>query len=135
MPSITGYDHLSLTVRDTARSTSWYTDVLGFTKVREVNGADFERVILLHAQAGVALGLTRHGPHGSHDPFSEFRAGMDHVAFGVSSRSDLEAWKARLAELGVEHSEVKESPTGWVITLRDPDNIQLELRAEATTTS
>lgn len=131
MPSITGYDHLSLTVGNISRSTSWYTDVLGFTKLREVNGPSFERVILVHSEAQVALGLTRHNNHELHDSFSEFRAGMDHVAFAVSSRSELGAWKVRLAELGVEHSEIKESANGWVITLRDPDNIQLELRVKA----
>jgi hypothetical protein len=36
---------------------------------------------------------------------------------------------ARLEELGIEHSPIAETPVGQVVTLRDPDNIQLEFFA------
>lgn len=50
---------------------------------------------------------------------------MDHVAFAVADRRALELWATRLTELGVTHSGIKEATCGGVITLRDPDSIQL----------
>jgi catechol 2,3-dioxygenase-like lactoylglutathione lyase family enzyme len=61
-----------------------------------------------------------------HGAFSEFRTGLDHIAFAVSSRDELEAWQDRLAEKGIPFSPIAESPIGTLVVLRDPDNIQLE---------
>lgn len=60
--------------------------------------------------------------------FSEFRAGLDHLEFLVTQRSDLDSWAARLDELGIRHSGVKEPAytANAMLTFRDPDNIQLE---------
>jgi catechol 2,3-dioxygenase-like lactoylglutathione lyase family enzyme len=82
MPDLTGYDHLNLTVADPTRSAAWYTEVLGFEVVleREVHG--MRKVVMRHA-GGLVLGLTGHGDRASGDAFSEFRTGMDHVAFAV----------------------------------------------------
>jgi hypothetical protein len=46
----------------------------------------------------------------------------------TARRDDLEEWAARLDELGIPHSGVKQ-PTytqNAMLTFRDPDNIQLE---------
>lgn len=116
---------------DAAASAAWYVAALGFVKLRESAGANFQRVILVHPDSQVAIGLTCHELAAGRRPgrFSERRVGMDHVAFAVGGREELDEWKNWLEELGVEHSEVKETPNGALITLRDPDNIQLELRA------
>lgn len=53
--------------------------------------------------------------------------GMDHVALQVASAHEVRTLKDRFAQLGVEHSEVKESNGNAMITLRDPDNIQIEV--------
>jgi glyoxylase I family protein len=69
---------------------------------------------------------------GCHRPsgggFYEFRIGLDHLEFLVAQRSDLDAWAARLDELGIRHSGVREPPytADAMLTFRDPDNIQLE---------
>jgi glyoxylase I family protein len=54
---------------------------------------------------------------------------LDHLAFGVASEEELQAWADRLTEAGVAHSGVKVTPqTGSaLIAFRDPDEIQLEL--------
>jgi glyoxylase I family protein len=70
---------------------------------------------------------------GSGDRFDEFRTGMDHLAFAVSGPAELTAWVARLEELGIEHSPIAETPVGKVLTLRDPDNTQLEFFASPET--
>jgi catechol 2,3-dioxygenase-like lactoylglutathione lyase family enzyme len=59
----------------------------------------------------------------------EFRSGLDHVAFGVADRAELDAWAARLDELGVAHGEIKDAHYGSGLSFRDPDNIALELFA------
>lgn len=78
------------------------------------------------------LGLTQHR-HGSQDAFDETRAGLDHLAFTVAGRAELDAWAARLADAAVVHSPVTPAnsiPGAAVLVFRDPDNIQLELFAE-----
>ena len=47
----------------------------------------------------------------------------------MSDAEELAAWKSRFADLGVVHSDIKESPFGGLIVLRDPDNIHVEVFA------
>lgn len=129
MPTIIGYDHLSLTVTDVAKSAAWYSEVLGFHVMRRAEATEFTRAILLHPQSPTAIGLTHHRSSTPGDTFSELRTGLDHVAFAVPNQAEMDAWKSRFEALGVEHSEVKMGARGTVITLRDPDNIQLEVYA------
>ena len=60
--------------------------------------------------------------------------GLDHMAWGVASRQELERWAQWLDALQVEHSGITDV-TGQrsysVIVFRDPDNIQLELIARS----
>lgn len=70
-------------------------------------------------------------------PFSERRTGLDHLAFQVSNREQLEAWIARFDAHGVVHSEIKAAaiPGTFLVVFRDPDGIQLELFAPVQTNS
>ncbi len=131
MPQISGYHHVALTVTDVDKSSDWYTTVLGFGKLKDFERGGFRKVLLIHPASGTALGLTDHKARGSGDAFSEFRTGLDHLAFSVAGRAALEAWQARLDELGVDHSEIKPSAAGDVIVFRDPDNVQLEVYASS----
>jgi glyoxylase I family protein len=123
--------HLGLTVTDVDASAAWYERVLGFDRVGEYAAPDGARrkVFLRHTGLHARLGLTEHA-HGSKDAFDETRVGLDHLAFGVSSRAELDAWTDRLAQHGVRCSPVAPSNTisgAAVLVFRDPDNIQLEL--------
>jgi len=129
MPEITGYHHVSLTVPDAANSAAWYSQVLGLARLTGLEGDGFRKILLMHPASKAGFAVTEHRARGSGDAFSEFRTGMDHLAFAVAGRAALEAWKARFEELGVEHSEIKPSAMGDVIVFRDPDNIQLEVYA------
>jgi len=60
-------------------------------------------------------------------PFDERRVGLDHLAFNVASRDELDAWVIRLDELGISHTGITEEEPWDVLVFRDPDNIQLEL--------
>ncbi len=130
MPTIAGYSHLSLTISDLDRSTSWYREMLGFSLDSEVEGQGFRRNRLRHPDAGITLTLTAHEA-GPGDRFDERRTGMDHVSFAVPTMDDLLGFKERFDEQGVDHSDIKPtvSGAGGIVTFRDPDNIQLEIVA------
>jgi glyoxylase I family protein len=130
MPEITGYHHLSLTVNDLDKSTSWWAEVLGFEVLTRFERDGMTKVVMRHPACGAYFSLTDHGERTPRESFTEFRTCMDHLAFAVADRAQLEAWKARLAELGVEHSEIKVSVAGDLIAFRDLDNIAVEVYAD-----
>jgi catechol 2,3-dioxygenase-like lactoylglutathione lyase family enzyme len=123
--------HFGLTVRDVDASTAWYVDVLGFQRVGEFTSAGGARhkVFLRHDGLRARLGLTQH-VGGSQDLFDETHVGLDHLAFTVTDRAELDVWATKLAGIGVVHSSVAPANSisgAFVLVLRDPDNIQLEL--------
>ena len=123
--------HFGLTVTDVDVSAAWYERVLGFERVDAYTSPDGSRrkVFLRHPGLRARLGLTEH-EHGSKGAFDETRVGLDHLAFGVSSRDELDEWTERFAQHGVVCSPVAPSntiPGAAVLVSRDPDNIQLEL--------
>ena len=128
MTEVVGYHHLGLSVRDLARSVAWYRDVLGLEVGEQFDRAGFRRARLHSPDRSVTLSLTRHDVQDG-EPFDERRAGMDHVALRVRRLDDVDALKRRLEQLGVDHSDVRSSTGTATITLRDPDNIQLEVIA------
>ena len=75
------------------------------------------------------LGLHQHATPAPEGSFSEFRVGLDHVAFGVADRSELEKWARRLDELGIARGEIKDAGYGSGLSFRDPDGIALEFFA------
>jgi glyoxylase I family protein len=129
MTDVLGYHHLSLSVTDLARSVEWYQQVLGLDVAAEIQGEGFRRTRLRAPESGVTLTLTSH-EHELGGSFDERRPGLDHVAFQIRGVDEIHALNDRFAELGVVHSDIKESAAGTaMITLRDPDNIQVEVVA------
>jgi glyoxylase I family protein len=131
---IRGIHHFGLTVRDVDTSAAWYEEVLGFQRAGEfiAPGGTRRKVFLRHDGLQARLGLTQHRD-GSQEAFDETHAGLDHLAFAVADREELEAWAARLADAAVVHSPVTPANSvqgAAVLVFRDPDNIQLELFAE-----
>jgi glyoxylase I family protein len=123
--------HLGLTVRDVDVSAAWYVDVMGFHRAGEYTSPDNARrkVFLRHDGLRARIGLTQH-QYGAKDAFDETRTGLDHLAFAVSSRQELDDWSQRFAEAGVLFSPVAPAnsiPGAAVLVFRDPDNIQLEM--------
>lgn len=125
MPTIAGAHHLALTVRDADRSALWYTDLLGMKVVMQADDEAVRFRVLLHPDSGLLMGVRQY-PGREEGAFDEFRTGLDHLAFGVSSRAELEGWEAKLGEAGVPFTPITDTPIGSVIAFRDPDNIQLE---------
>jgi glyoxylase I family protein len=125
MPSIQGVSHLALTVNDPRESIGWYEKVFGGVQV-PMTDEPGHLVIGLLTPDGFFIGLQGHGATPEQDRFTEFRIGMDHVAFRCTDRAAVEEWSKHLDEIGVKHSGLKDVPYGTVLTFRDPDNIQLE---------
>jgi glyoxylase I family protein len=124
-----GVHHMTLTVADTQRSTAFYTRYLGFQ-----HAVDFEQRKIL--SNGTLLLVLAPPPDPAQaitdDRFNENRIGLDHVSLSVTSRDDLEAAARLFDEAGVSHGEVKDLGPGfgiYVMAIRDPDNIQVELAA------
>lgn len=127
--STRGVHHFRLTVSDVDRSVAFYTSLLGFKKLMDLNPGAF----LSNGQVGLGI-----GPH--HDParasrgdrFDENRIGLDHLSFTVASRADLEDAVRLLDKRRVPHSEIRDLGPAFgidILIFRDPDNIQLELTA------
>lgn len=133
-PTISSTHHISLNVHDPERSEQWYAEVLNFSRLGAYSGEDFHRIIM-HHPSGIVLGVSRHEHPDADVPFSERRTGLDHLAFQVADREQLEAWIARFDTHGVVHSEIKPAaiPGTFLVAFRDPDGIQLELFAPAQT--
>jgi glyoxylase I family protein len=131
MNDIVGIHHLGFTVTNVERSARWYVDVLGFEEVGRYQSDAGERrkIFLRHPGLRARVGLVEHAA-GSGRSFDETQVGLDHLAFAVPSRADLEQWAAKLASASVDCAPIAESftiPGAAVLVFRDPDNIQLEL--------
>jgi len=123
--------HFGLTVRDVDASADWYVDTLGFHRTGDYDAPDGSRrkIFLEHDGLRARLGLTSH-PRGSTERFDETHVGLDHLAFELSSREELDEWAQRFSAAGVVFSPVAAAnsiPGAAVLVFRDPDNIQLEL--------
>src|SRR5829696_4329633 len=109
-------------------SVPWYQALLDAEPVLdEDTDPDFRHTVYL--LGNTLLGLHQHAKPAPDEGFSEFRVGLDHVAFGCADRAELERWAQRLDELGVEHSDIKDRPYGSGVSFRDPDGIALEFFA------
>jgi glyoxylase I family protein len=130
MPEVRAFSHVAFTVTNLEASAVWYERLLG--AVRSTMGSDDgHSYAVLVAPNGVIVGLHNHSSTQNEDEFSEARVGLDHLAFAVADRAELEEWRERLEGLGIAHSGIIESPSGHHLNFRDPDNIQLEFFASA----
>jgi catechol 2,3-dioxygenase-like lactoylglutathione lyase family enzyme len=127
IPRIEGFGHIDLTVTDGERGVRWWTEVLGFRLVATFGRPGFRAWSMVHP-SGVPVGLLVH-EEGVGNGFDERIVGLDHFALTVRDRQTLEEWQKHLDQLGVHHSGIQEENGGPLITLRDPDNIQVELWA------
>ena len=114
---------------DLARSRAFYVDILGGEPLLDsprllavsIGGTS---VLLLFQRGATLEPLSTAGgvvpPHGG--------TGVQHIAFTVADRDQLEAWAVRLEERGVElESRVKWPRGGESIYIRDPDQHSIEL--------
>jgi glyoxylase I family protein len=128
MPEFPALTHVALTVSDLPRSVSWYRQLFDKDPVLDEDTGPFRHVVWMIGD-GTLIGLHQHTNLESTEPASEFRPGLDHLAFACSDRSDLEAWKQRLDDLGIPNGGIVDASYGSGVSFRDPDNIPLEFFA------
>lgn len=130
----TSIAHFRLTVTDIERSRQFYESVFGWPVLLEMpenaDEATRERLSFLYGGVIYDLGGTLLGLRPvATDRFDEDRAGLDHIAFRLSNRAELDSAAAHLDQLGVAHEPVKDIGPSYILEFRDPDNIALELTA------
>jgi glyoxylase I family protein len=128
MAEFPGMTHVALTVTDLAVSVPWYERLLGLKPVLDEDTGSYHHTVYL-LPGGMLLSLHQFPRTGGPDRFDERRVGLDHLSFGVANRAELQAWQARLEELGIEHGGIVDAHFGSALSFRDPDNIALEIFA------
>jgi glyoxylase I family protein len=132
--SSTSVAHVRLTVTDIERSRQFYESVFDWPVLIEVpeNADEATKSALSFLYGGVVydLGGTLIGLRPvATDRFDEDRAGLDHIAFRLGSKAELESAAAHLDEVGIQHEPIKDIGPSYILEFRDPDNIALELTA------
>lgn len=115
-------EHVNLTVRDVDRATAFYRDLFGFHvrwKGETMNGlaaahVGDDRQYLAIFEAGTDRDI-------DHD---YTRPGVNHLGFVVD---DLDAARARLAELGIPVKFEADYEPGRRLYFHDPDDYEVEL--------
>lgn len=125
MSALTGLHHAALSVKDLDASIEWYRDVLGLEETFRRESETQRVVVMRFPGLRQTLGLVEHTGPGV--AFSPANVGLDHLAFSVASKEELEAWPGRLDERGVTHSGAVETPFGGMLNFKDPDGIALAL--------
>jgi len=120
--------HAALTVTDLAASATWYLEVLGLEQVFQEVTDTGGRAVLRIPASGQMVGLVQHG--GGEGDFDPHRTGLDHLAFSVGSREEVEWWVGWFDERGVTHSGLNETPFGAMLNFKDPDDIALTMHWE-----
>ena len=133
--SPTGLHHVRLTVTDIVRSKAFYTTLLGSPPIIDESEHVDERGVkespekfyggCVFAVGDQILGLRPVAEPG--DTFSSTRVGLDHVGIQVDARSDLDKAVERLDADGVVHGEITDIGMMVILSVQDPDDINLEL--------
>lgn len=88
--------HIHLQVDDLARARSFYRDVVGFTPVATLPGAQFLSAGGYHHHLGMNVWESRNGP-----PPSPGKAGLSMMTFELPDQASLDALRQRLEAAGV----------------------------------
>lgn len=103
VPSLVGLRHVALTVRDREVSAQWYRQVLGFEELFREDSPT--RLACVMRGAGGVVGFVQFVP-ASDAPFDPHHLGLDHLAFAVPTRDEMDEWASALDAVGVSHSGV-----------------------------
>jgi catechol-2,3-dioxygenase len=129
MPDFPAISHAAVTVSDLARSTQWYTALIGSdTVLDEDEGKGTYHHCVWALTGGQLFGIHTHQAPGQAS-FDETSVGLDHIAFTCATRGELEQWTTRLDALGIVHSDIDDQHYGSGVSFRDPDGIALEFFA------
>jgi catechol 2,3-dioxygenase-like lactoylglutathione lyase family enzyme len=122
MPPFPAFNHYALTVSNLERSVDWYERLFESPPGVVIDEDAYRAAIWFEP----VFAIHEHRRHYDGDTFDELRIGLDHIAFGCTSREELDSWPAQLDALGIDHGEIVDAWYGSGLAFRDPDNIQLE---------
>ena len=135
---ITGVHHICLRVQDQEVSRRWYETVLGFQGL-DLQPTESQMATWRGRPASGTVVMMRAGDTyitlqpplegtAPDDRFSEYRIGVDHLAFAVEDRDELDVLVDNLKATGVATEGVKTHPVlgKEYVVFRDPDNVQWE---------
>jgi glyoxylase I family protein len=119
----TGLHHVTLRLSDMNRSKEFYGDILGF----DLQSPSDDLTFFVVGQTLIALRPPLEGTPPA-DRFSEYRIGVDHLAFAVTDRAELEKAVEALRTAGVHTEGIEVDPllNKEYVCFRDPDNVQWE---------
>lgn len=126
--------HVALTVTDIEASVAWYSDLFGYKELarEEHHGGNGGHAVVLGPEDWSMLVVMNAHPTNAGEAFDPVRTGLDHVGFTVPDRETLDEWVAKFEERGMTYSPISEHDWGWSLNFRDPDDLQLQLVAFAT---
>ena len=124
MPQHQGFGHLTLTVTDLERSAEFYNRVFGAQTA--LSSEDELGPFIVCMGPGFMVGLRKWEQTARGDTFVFSRVGLDHMGVHVESTDELDKWVAHLDEIGVQSSDIAESPFGLHLHVKDPDGIAIE---------
>jgi catechol-2,3-dioxygenase len=117
-------NHAVLYVRDSERSVAFYTQVLGFRVVRQFPGAAFLQAP--ESDNDHDLGLFQVGPDARPSGAGRDSVGLYHLAWSVSTLTDLAAHAAKLRDVGALVG-ASDHVTTKALYAKDPDGIEFEV--------
>lgn len=120
----TSIHHIAFTVTNLDRSEAWYRDLFGVEVMLSEHGP-VRRALVMRNDA-ITIGLVQHGRESS-TGFDPTVTGLDHAAFTVTSRADLDEWADELTRRGIAYSGPIDVPPGAILNFKDPDGIALSL--------
>ena len=123
---ILGIHHLKVPVTDLGRSREFYERVFDLQLLLEFPDADGTVRGVAYVPKGGFSWALRENPDAA-----KGLAGFDPFSILVKDKPDLEAWVARLDELGVAHSPIVQATIGWILSFEDPDGLELRLYSAA----
>ena len=115
-PGLDGVDHIHINVVDRAVSERWYAEVLGFSRVRELEfwAVDGGPLTLTDARGNIHLAL-----------FESDQIQGTTIAFRVSA-AGLAQWMSHLAANGIEVEPV-DHQISWSVYFEDIDGNRYEI--------
>lgn len=129
MPEFPGLGHVAVTVKSVEKSKGWYEKLFGAAPVLDEDTGPWHHVVWA-LPGGSLIGIHEHpGKTPDGDAFSEYRLGLDHLAFHCATRGELEQWAKHLESIGVEHGGIVDAHYGSGVSFRDPDGNALEFFA------
>jgi catechol 2,3-dioxygenase-like lactoylglutathione lyase family enzyme len=131
MPLTTGFNHVATLTTDMHRTVGFYEEAFGAVVTFELPRTDDHPWMkIVDVGGGAALNIFE-------VPAEEIigdrrrqgaRGAIDHFAFAVGSKAELEAMVDRLARAGAQEvGVVQRLGNEWSLFFRDPDGMDLEI--------